>query len=390
MNIDSIMIRPIVWMAAVVVVACLLAPAAARAADDDPIYQLWSGPAIPQDPTEIPFAAGIQQITIHRPADDDHKFLHGAAIVDHRGVLYANWANSPVNENGPHETLRGRRSADGGLTWSPLEIVGPGFANDERHSHGVLMVHQGEVWSIAARFGLGAPGKKFPGLQAEAFVHNRETDRWDSRGVVMNNCWPYDAPVKMSDGNYITGGQDKDGLPVVAISHGDDFTRWDTISIPYPPKLAPSYAETTVWAEDLRVLAVIRGGGGVAWVATSEDGGRTWTTAKPSNLPMPRAKAYLGKLSTDQLYLLANYRNRDTLIIAVGEPGERTFSRIWRIRHGKSPAPHFPGRAKSQQWSYPYGHEHDGKLYVVYSVGKEECGLSIVPLSSLTFDTPTD
>ena len=31
----------------------------------------------------------------------------------------------------------------------------------------------------------------------------------------------------------------------------------------------------------------------------------------------------------------------------------------------------------------PYGYEHDGKLYVVYSVGKEDCGLSVVPIESL-------
>ena len=108
--------------------------------------------------------------------------------------------------------------------------------------------------------------------------------------------------------------------------------------------------------------------------------GKTWTVAQESDFPMPRAKAYLGKLSSGQLYLLSNFHNRDTLAILVGRPGEQTLSRMWRIRHGKSPAPRFPGHAKSKQWSYPYGHEHDGKLYVVYSIGKEDCGLSILDI----------
>ena len=98
---------------------------------------------------------------------------------------------------------------------------------------------------------------------------------------------------------------------------------------------------------------------------------------------MPRAKAYLGKLSTGQLYLLHNVRDRDTLAISVSRPGESTLSRTWRLRHGKSDAPRFSGKAKSKQWSYPYGHEHDGRLYVVYSIGKEECGLSVIPIESL-------
>ena len=59
-------------------------------------YELWSGPALPKDPTKIPFATGLVHTTIHRPDADGYKFLHGTAIVQHEGVFYANWVNSPV------------------------------------------------------------------------------------------------------------------------------------------------------------------------------------------------------------------------------------------------------------------------------------------------------
>mgnify|MGYP002631280395 CR=1 FL=1 len=346
-------------------------------------FELWSGGKIAA-PKNLPFVHGVEHSTIQRATADGYKFLHGAAIIHHKGTLFANWANSPVDENSAGETLQGRRSKDDGRTWSELEMIAPGFATKGRHSHGVLMSHQETLWAFCCRFGIGTPGRKFPGLQAEAFVLNEATDRWESRGIVMTNCWPYDEPVRMKNGNYITGGQDKDGYPVVAISDGDNLLKWNSVLIPFPAALQPSFAETTVMDVGKQIMAVIRGGRGVAWVSSSKDFGATWREALPSNLPMPRAKAYLGKLSTGQLFLVSNLRNRDTLIISVSEPDGTSLKEMWRIRHGRSEAPRFKGSAKGPQWSYPYAHEHAGKLYVVYSIGKEDCGLSVLPVESLS------
>ena len=45
--------------------------------------------------------------------------------------------------------------------------------------------------------------------------------------------------------------------------------------------------------------------------------------------------------------------------------------------------PVFPVLQKANNGLTPTAHEFDGKLYVVYSIGKEDCGLSILPLKSL-------
>ncbi|MEM7390787.1 MAG: LamG-like jellyroll fold domain-containing protein, partial [Verrucomicrobiota bacterium] len=116
------------------------------------VYPLWSGPSIPNDPTHIPFAEGVEHRTLHDARHHDHKFLHGAALIRFKDVFFANWANSPKNENQQFETLQGRRSADGGKTWSEVELVAPGFDGLERHSHGVYLEHKGRLWTFAARF----------------------------------------------------------------------------------------------------------------------------------------------------------------------------------------------------------------------------------------------
>ena len=362
----------------------LLAYAALPALAEPTVHPLWSGPEIPQDPGQLPEPMGLVNRTIHDAREADYKFLHGAAIIHFKGTFYANWANSPINENYPNETLQGKHTKNPLGKWSKLEMIAPGFEDEERHSHATYLEHEGKLWTFPARFGVGAKGRKFTGLGAEAWSLDEKTGKWQNHGRVIDNCWPYDEPVLMENRNFITGGQDKDGLPVVAISRGENLLKWDTVLIPYPKELGPNFAETTVWSEANEVMAVIRGGGGVAWVAISKDYGKTWAEAKPSNYPMPRSKAYFGKLSTGQLYLVSNQKDRNSMVVAVGKPGEKTLSGMWRIRHGSSkPIPRFKGHAKSAQWSYPYAHEHGGKLYIVYSIGKEDCGLSVIPIASL-------
>jgi len=48
----------------------------------------------------IPYLAGITHSTIHRATKDGYKFLHGAAIIHHKGQLLANWANSSEERRG--------------------------------------------------------------------------------------------------------------------------------------------------------------------------------------------------------------------------------------------------------------------------------------------------
>ena len=252
-------------------------------------FLLWSGPEIPKDPGQLPEPAGLTHSVIYRPlAENDHKFIHGVAIIEHDGVMFANWGSSPLHENGIHETLRGKRSKDSGKTWSDVEVVAPGFEGNDCHSPASYLSHKKELWTFAARFD-GAHKSHFPGLQAEAFALNQKTNKWKSRGIVMNNCWPYDEPVLMDNGSYITGGQDKQGLPVVAISQGGNLTKmWDTVRIPYEADLKPNFGETTVWAEGKEVIAVIRGGAGQACVANSRDYCKTWDNARASHYPIPR------------------------------------------------------------------------------------------------------
>lgn len=360
------------------------------AAEHRELFPLWSGPPIPEFQDEIPDLPDVTHRVIHDPSDGKHTFLHGAAIIHHKGRFYANWANSPVDENSDGETLQGRHSPDA-IHWSAKEVIGAGNAEGLNNSHGIFHAHNGVLWTFSARFGHLNTGVKFPGLKVEGFTLDERTGRWQSRGVVGEGMWPYTEPVRLPDGNWITGGQGPDGEPGVLISDRDDFTKWRTVKIP-APDMPRGFGETALFASSPgELVAIIRPGRGPhAWVSVSKDHGATWTEARPSNYPIGVSKVDAGTLSTGQRYLVANFPaagfpQRDTMVIAVGRPNEQTLRKIYRLRFGP-PALDFPGWAKGPQWSYPYAHEYGGNLYVVYSIGKEKCGLSIIPLASLSAD----
>ena len=88
--------------------------------------ELWTGPPIPEV-HDIPYLDAVTHVRVHAAAEGEYQFLHGASIVEHRGTLFASWANSPIDENSADEVVRGRRSTDGGLTWSKVEVIAPGF-----------------------------------------------------------------------------------------------------------------------------------------------------------------------------------------------------------------------------------------------------------------------
>jgi hypothetical protein len=239
-------------------------------------------------------------------------------------------------------------------------------------------------------------------VHARAYVLNDDTQQWQPKGVVAEDgFWPMQQPQKMDDGNWIMAGISVQGgiggtddPAAAAISHGDDLTRWTVVAVPKPPQMQ-MWGESAVIVEGAEVLIIARYRKPVALAAFSHDYGRRWTTIRPSNLPMAASKPYAGVLSTGQRYLIGTTtadsgNRRSPLTIAVGRPGEKVFSKIYRIRDAMhdGPGESDPGC----RLSYPYAAEYDGKLYVVYSNdgarggNRNSAELAVIPVEALRAD----
>lgn len=357
-------------------------------------WPLWDPTLTLPKTTELP---QVQDVEFHvlkkqRPDEDGCNWTLGVGLVWHKDRLYASWGFNKGDENTATEEAHVRVSEDGGRTWGQTVVMDAGRGN-LGVSHGVFLSHHGRLWAF-----MGAFEDNFQRTHTRGYLLNETSNAWEPLGVVLDHgFWPMQNPRQMADGNWIMAGfrvssgfGEAGNLPAVAVSRGDDFSKWELVVIQPDQSLKTNlWGESTVIVEPQRITNIARyGARPIALVSTSEDYGRTWTPATVSNLPMATSKPSAGLLSTGQRYLVCTTTSdsghrRAPLTIAVSKPGESTFSHIFLIRSSVSsstPGVSDPGA----DFSYPAAIEHAGRLYIGYTHKSHVASeLAVIPVSSL-------
>ena len=369
-------------------------------ADDSTPFPLWK-PGVPLLAAEdLPELGDVDFHVIKKwdKKSDGYTFLHGTGLTHHRGYLYASFGHNKGFENTVTEEAQYRVSEDEGKTWGPLEVLDAGEEADLAVSHGVFLSHEGALWAFH-----GAYYGKMARVHTRAYRLDEKTGKWKKHGVVVGDgFWPMNQPMRMTDGNWIMPGFDagpyssKGVFPAaVAISHGNDLTKWDLVTIPVAKTVKRMWGESAIFVDGKTIYNIARyGGGAVALVAKSKDYGRRWSQSLPSNLPMTTSKPAAGILSTGQRYLVCTTAKgiggkRTPLTIALSEPNENRFSKIFVIRRSRHDGK--PGESADRvSLSYPCAMEYNGNLYVGYSNNGGRRGnlnsaeLAVIPIQSLT------
>ncbi len=357
---------------------------------------VWD-PSVPFPPAEeMRDLDMVTHVNVQRGLRGEFHYLHECAIARHQQKLFICWANHPLYEsNEAEEIIRGTSSSDGGLTWeTPQTWIAPPTAGGASYNHPVLATREGKLFGFITRWVGREP-------DTTVFVLDDSSDEWRPTLTRIPEFIPFGTPMQLANGTWIMSGEKGWNEPAVAVSHGDDWTRWDLVCIPRPEGMVLRFPETTLIDQGDRLLAFCRPFKlATAPVSFSTDFGRTWAPLQLSNFPLAPSQPYAGVLSTGHHYLLTNNleHGRALMTIAIAEPGSRTFSRIRKVRHQQYPIRRLFGgiRAlggniksyvgKPTEWSYPSAIELDGKLYITYTQGKEDCVLSIIPLCALTQD----
>ena len=311
-------------------------------------------------------------------------YVHHPHITFFQGRFFVQWNDSFEGEDEPGQRVQFSIGEDG-KTWRPA-IDLTGRDPKRRYTACGFWLRNDKLYALAAL--RDAPRRPRTGETPLllAFCWDETTERFDEPVVIATDFFPNDAPQLTPRGEWLMLGKSGTGSwgPMrSAIGGVNGIDEWKIQDLP-----GAGTIEEAEWCAlpDGKLVAQFRTRAPnpkVLMRSFSVDGGFTWTSPEPTNFPEQGARHDIVRLSNGLYALLVNPNpaRRIPFSIALSEDGLR-YDRIANVR-SEPTSVQSPGRAKVSGYQYMRGLEHDGALYMVYSVNKERIELSIASLASI-------
>ncbi|PTX91529.1 hypothetical protein DB354_16745 [Opitutus sp. ER46] len=371
-------------------------------ADGIPVVPRWTAPLPPGNPpapATWPLVRSAEHVTVWRPARrDEGGYNHYAALIHHAGQFYALWANHPLGEDAPGQRVLFAVSADGRRWTTPRELfAAPGpyrRAGEEGLAlkpdrwvatpaglYAVTYVHGTPVYPVARRVepdGRLGPVFLLRPLPAGALRPRFAPDLAVAPAEAAAIRQYYVDHDLVSWWSHVAG----EGVPARA-SDGAALMEPFSYRSVHGPVLCLRSAQGADTKPRQRNRLYVS-------FPTAEGG---WSIPQPTNIPDAPSRAQALRLPDGRVVLVGNqiatrfdqaqHLRRDPLTLALSPDGE-TFDRVFALRAGAPGKHRWAGiTGRGIGFSYPSALVHDGALFILYSVNKEEIALSRVPLAAL-------
>lgn len=341
----------------------------------------------------VPFARSV----VYRGSAERWAYSHHPAIALFRDRIVVAWSNGFRHEDYVGQEVHLAWSRDGS-SWSEPVAVAPTPAESRlvRNNAGLyatadrLYCYVG----VAKDFGRDVAD---PGMSVIRQQHIRldvyetaDLERWTCREGICDDVYLFEAPRPTRAGPLLCCGfsfTDRRGMVL----------RWDDPARPAGRPRVVDLAdagegvlpEQGTWyqTDDGRLWMYLRDGSlsGRLALATSDDGGETWSGMLRTNFPNTYSRAFAGRLDDGRFYLAGNnydrFLDRRSLLLALSDDGA-TFDRQYLLVSGDTTR-RVPGRHKEDGYHYPNCVSDGGRLLVTYSVNKEDIEVGIADMTAV-------
>ena len=326
------------------------------------------------DPDLKDISVPTQSTVIHKP-DDAFTFLHETAIIEYHGVLYASWYHNRKKELQGYTPICGKRSYDGGKTWSDIETICDDKTEKVMYCPPVYGICDDRLYMLVNQM-LYAPDHMHA---LDLYILNNETQRFE---LVWSRPIPFKLNtnvIPLPNGKRMLPGRiaELDGFPntpaVLLSDDGKIDTQWRLVKLaengnmPDGTKLV--HPEISVMCvEDTLYMFCRNDQRKVPLVYLSNDWGESWSNLYRHDVPCVSTKVYAGNLSDGRNYLIANIdrTDRSRLAIYFTEKNSKTFTKRMILFDKETDNPE-----NAEACHYPCAYESGGKLYITATLNYE-------------------
>lgn len=313
----------------------------------------------------------IQSLPICMP-DNTFKFLHEAAIIEYHNVLYASWYHCHDKELQGYTPICGKRSYDGGNTWSDLEIICEDKSEKILYCPPVYGICDDRLYMLVNQ------------MVAPDHMHSLDLYVLNTENFKFELLWSKPIPFKVNtnvvtlpNGKLILPGRiaEMDSFPntpaVLISDSGKIDSPWRLVKVANNGNLSDGsklvHPEISViCAEEILYMFCRNDQRKVPLVYISKDYGETWSEAYTHDIPYVSSKIYCGTLTDGRHYIICNTDklNRSKLSIYFTDDESMKLCKQLIVFDTEN----YPGWGAMH---YPAACEYNGYLYIIATKGYE-------------------
>ncbi len=333
-------------------------------------------------------------VILHRPQAGEYQYAHHPHLIRGPAGFLAMWSSGIAREDRPGQRILWARSGDG-KTWTKPEVLLECPEPPWRLTAGGWAVSGDRVYAFVNRNrraeddSLRAGVVWYPPLYLDVMEAGPDL-RWSRSRTLDSDFLANESPRLTSAGTWLLAGYSARMEAAVLRSGAGPAEEYvfhpaPRIVIPREelrrarrtPPARPLGEPTWYQRRDGTLVCFYRDDHASfrLFASVSTDDGITWSRPRPTNIPDAKSKTAARVLSTGAVVVAGNpsaARKRNVLAVLVSDDGTK-FDRGAILRdEGES------------RYAYPSVVEHEGRLWIAYSINKHEIAVASVPVSAVS------